>query len=344
MLLLYACNAFHSPCDSSAAVCSGIIARSLPFPLPQLCQGHRWDGGAVVLSKIIVLNGGCSCVSRCAVFPLQLLGFHVDPINSVQFSNHTGYRTFRGAVLQGEELWALIEGLQENDLLSGYSHVLTGYIGSASFLQAVLRTLRTLRAANPSIEYYCDPVMGDNDKLYVPEELVAIYREAVVPLATVLTPNQFEAEQLTGCRITDEAEAAAACRLLHERGPHTVVITSLSLANRPDQITMLASRRDSEGVVRQWRLCLPSIPRHFTGTGDLTAALLLAWSHRHPEPEQLSLVLEKVGATLQSVLANTMSYSKIASNGRSEISLIESQAELREPQVRVSAEPLEGAS
>jgi len=28
--------------------------------------------------------------NKSAVFPLQLLGFDVDPINSVQFSNHTG--------------------------------------------------------------------------------------------------------------------------------------------------------------------------------------------------------------------------------------------------------------
>jgi pyridoxal/pyridoxine/pyridoxamine kinase len=28
--------------------------------------------------------------NKAAVFPLQLLGFDVDPINSVHFSNHTG--------------------------------------------------------------------------------------------------------------------------------------------------------------------------------------------------------------------------------------------------------------
>ena len=32
--------------------------------------------------------------NKSAVFPLQLLGFDVDPINSVQFSNHTGYPSF----------------------------------------------------------------------------------------------------------------------------------------------------------------------------------------------------------------------------------------------------------
>ncbi|CAN0499949.1 unnamed protein product, partial [Scytosiphon promiscuus] len=29
-----------------------------------------------------------------------------------------------------------------------------------------------------------------------------------------------------------------------------------------------------------YRLTFPRIPQHFTGTGDLAAALLLAWTHR----------------------------------------------------------------
>jgi pyridoxine kinase len=41
-------------------------------------------------------------------------------------------------------------------------------------------------------------VLGDGGKLYVPPELVGAYREALVPLAAVVTPNQFEAELLTG--------------------------------------------------------------------------------------------------------------------------------------------------
>ncbi|GJR53891.1 pyridoxal kinase isoform X2 [Tanacetum coccineum] len=40
-----------------------------------------------------------------AVFPLQLLGYGVDPIMSAQFSNHTGYPTFKGQVLNGKQLW-----------------------------------------------------------------------------------------------------------------------------------------------------------------------------------------------------------------------------------------------
>ena len=33
--------------------------------------------------------------NKAAIFPLQLLGYDVDFINSVQFSNHTGYPTIK---------------------------------------------------------------------------------------------------------------------------------------------------------------------------------------------------------------------------------------------------------
>lgn len=36
-----------------------------------------------------------------------------------------GYPTFRGQVLNGQQLWDLIEGLEANDLLY-YTHLLTG--------------------------------------------------------------------------------------------------------------------------------------------------------------------------------------------------------------------------
>lgn len=65
--------------------------------------------------------------------------------------------------------------------------------------------------------------MGDDGRLYVRPEMPAAFRDLLVPLASVLTPNQFEAEQLTGCAIGSEDDALAACGTLHARGPHTVV-------------------------------------------------------------------------------------------------------------------------
>ena len=45
-----------------------------------------------------------------------------------------------------------------------------------------------------------DPVMGDNGKLYVSEDVVPIYKE-LIPYANVILPNQFEAEYGTNCLI-----------------------------------------------------------------------------------------------------------------------------------------------
>lgn len=69
----------------------------------------------------------------------------------------------------------------------------------------------------------CDPVMGDDDRLYVSEDLVPAYRDQIISLATVLTPNQYEAELLTGTKIDSKASALAACQSLHKSGVATVV-------------------------------------------------------------------------------------------------------------------------
>ncbi|KAF2569071.1 hypothetical protein F2Q68_00026806 [Brassica cretica] len=214
--------------------------------------------------------------NKSAVFPLQLLGYDVDPINSVQFSNHTGYPTFKGQVLNGEQLWELIEGLEANDLLF-YTHLLTGYIGSVSFLNTILEVINKLRSVNPNLTYVCDPVMGDEGKLYVPEELVHVYREKVVPLASMLTPNQFEAEKLTGLRINSEEDGREACAILHAAGPSKVVITSITIGGL---LLLIGSHQKEKGQKpEQFKILIDKIPAYFTGTGDLMTALLLGWSN-----------------------------------------------------------------
>ncbi|XP_044505394.1 pyridoxal kinase isoform X2 [Mangifera indica] len=218
--------------------------------------------------------------NKSAVFPLQLLGYDVDPINSVQFSNHTGYPTFKGQVLNGQQLWELLEGLEANDLLY-YTHLLTGYIGSVSFLNTVLKVVEKLRSVNPNLIYVCDPVMGDEGKLYVPAELVLVYREKVVPAASMLTPNQFEAEQLTGLRIVSETDGREACKILHAAGPPKVVITSI---NVDGNLLLIGSHQKEKGQSpEQFKILIPKIPAYFTGTGDLMTALLLGWSNKYPD-------------------------------------------------------------
>ncbi|CAN1160827.1 Pyridoxal kinase [Linum perenne] len=275
--------------------------------------------------------------NKSAVFPLQLLGYDVDPINSVQFSNHTGYPSFKGQVLNGQQLWELIEGLQANNLLF-YTHLLTGYIGSVSFLNTVLEVVNKLRTINPKLIYVCDPVMGDEGKLYVPPDLVAVYREKVVPVASMLTPNQFEAEQLTGSRIVSEDDGREACNKLHAAGPSKVVLTSINIDGG---LLLIGSDQKEKGQPpQQFKIAIPKIPAYFTGTGDLMTALLLGWSNKYPD--NLDKAAELAVSSLQALLQRTVDdyrkagYDPAASS--LEIRLIQSQDDIRNPNIRFKAQ------
>eukprot|EP00438_Fugacium_kawagutii_P032867 Skav216126 [mRNA] locus=scaffold1946:273925:276132:+ [translate_table: standard] len=269
--------------------------------------------------------------NRSAVFPLQLLGFEVDVINSVQFSCHTGYPVLAGQRVSGDDLRTLIQGLAQNECLD-HSFLLTGYIGAASFLQEIL----TLRQMLPKdCCYVCDPVMGDNGHLYVPEELVAVYRSDVLQHVSILTPNQFEVELLTERKITNIQEAVDACNFLHSKGPRVVVLTTLDVpeATRDGKcVAMLLSYQSG----RKWLLRVPWIEGGpFTGTGDLTAAMILAYTHM--VPHELPLALEKAAAVLQGVLRNTVSSRSarmIAGKRVSpELRLVESKSVIESPVV-----------
>lgn len=275
--------------------------------------------------------------NKSAVFPLQLLGYDVDPINSVQFSNHTGYPTFRGQVLNGKELWDLIEGLEANELLF-YTHLLTGYIGSVSFLNTVLEVVNKLRSVNPGLIYVCDPVMGDEGKLYIPQELVSVYREKVVPVASMLTPNQFEAELLTGLRIVSEQDGREACNKLHAAGPTKVVITSINIDG--NLFLIGSNKKEKDLAAEQFKIIIPKIPAYFTGTGDLMTALLLGWSNKYPD--NLARAAELAVSSLQAVLQRTINDYRSAGfdpkTSSLEIRLIQSQEDIRNPNIKFAAE------
>lgn len=59
---------------------------------------------------------------------------------------------------------------------------------------------------------------------------------------------------------------------------------------------------------------IPKLDVIFTGTGDLFASLLLAWSYKHPD--DLKLACEKTMSTVQTILKRTVDYAKQKLKGR----------------------------
>ncbi|XP_033469803.1 pyridoxal kinase-like [Epinephelus lanceolatus] len=292
--------------------------------------------------------------NKSATFPLQVLGFEVDSINSVQFSNHTGYAHWKGQVLTAEELNVLYEGIKLNKV-NHYDYILTGYSRDASFLEMVVDIIQELKKTNPSLVYVCDPVMGDHGAMYVPEYLLPVYRDKVVPIADILTPNQFEAEILTGRKITTEQDAVEVMDLLHKMGPETVVLTSTDLpSKRGDQfLVALGSQKivkpDRSNTSQKICMDIPKVDAVFVGTGDLFAAMLLAWTHHHPK--DLKTACEKTVSVMHHVIKRTITYAnemagpgKRPSPAQLELRMVQSKADIEKPAIVVEAKVLQKPS
>ncbi|XP_072369121.1 pyridoxal kinase-like isoform X1 [Scyliorhinus torazame] len=211
------------------------------------------------------------------------------------------------------ELQTLYEGLKLNDC-TRYDYVLTGYTRDTSFLDKVTEIIQELRRQNPKLVYVCDPVMGDKRNgdgyMYVPENLLPAYKEKVVPLADIITPNQYEAEILAGRKMNTEKEAIEVMDVLHAMGPDTVVITSSDLPSAlgNDYLVTLGSQRKvtagGSQVTERIRMEIPKVDAVFVGTGDLFAAMLLAWTHQHPN--NLKIACEKTVSALQHIVTRTI--------------------------------------
>ena len=104
-------------------------------------------------------------------------------------------------------------GLQLDAILSCYAvgALKTGMLATADLIDVVVEKLTPY----PAIRKVVDPVMvATSGARLLADEAVAVLRERLLPLATLITPNRPEAEVLTGRRLADEATMVAAARQL----------------------------------------------------------------------------------------------------------------------------------
>src|SRR5258708_38262990 len=153
--------------------------------------------------------------NTAALFPLQRLGCETWSLNTVVFSNHTGYGKWRGAAVPAQEIASLFEGIAELGILGRCDAVLSGYLGDPEAGPVLLDIVGRVKKANPSALFCCDPVMGDIGLgYYVRAGIPEFYRDRALALADVVTPNRFELEWLTGASVGSLAEAALAVEAL----------------------------------------------------------------------------------------------------------------------------------
>ena len=263
--------------------------------------------------------------NSAAVFPLQRLGFSVWPVNTVLFSNHTGYGDWRGTVVPAGDVAEVIRGVEDRGVLGECDAVLSGYLGDASLGRVVLDAVARTKAANARAVYCCDPVMGDVGRgFFVRPGIPEFVRDHAVPAADIVTPNHFELEFLSGVTVRSLSDALDATDLVRAMGPDLVLTTSLRREGASEGVVgMLAVSGDGA-----WLVETPLLPLEVNGAGDAVCAIFLAHLLRNGDAAG---ALSRAASSVYAVMEATLMYKA------REIRLVEAQDAIADPPDRFPA-------
>ncbi|MFD1946368.1 pyridoxal kinase PdxY [Nocardioides aestuarii] len=254
--------------------------------------------------------------NSAAVFPLQRLGHEVWPVLTVNFSNHTGYGAWRGPLIAPADVTDVITGIEERGAFTACDAVLSGYQGSPAIAEVIVDAVRRVKEANPEATYTCDPVMGNaKSGCFVNPEIPPIIREKVVPVADILTPNQFELGFMTDTdphTLDEVLESADKARAM---GPSTILVTSVETGE--GTIGLMAV--DDEGA---WLVETPLLPMKANGSGDITAALFTAHLH---DSGSAAVAVGRTVSSVYAVLRDTLE------SGERELRLVAAQDAIASP-------------
>ena len=266
--------------------------------------------------------------NSAAVFPLQRIGVEVLPVYTVNFSNHTGYGAWRGPLIAPADVAEVIAGIEERGAFPKIDAVLSGYQGGEGIGDVIVDAVARVKAANPDAVYACDPVMGNaKSGCFVAPAIPILLREKVVPVADIITPNQFELGFLTGTEPDTIDSTLESVDLARAMGPATVLVTSVERPDREDgTIEMLVA--DGAGA---WIVQTPLLPMKANGSGDVTAALFTA---HYLATKDAATALERTASSVFDLLENTHN------SGERELQLVESQEAYAHPRMQFTARQL----
>ena len=263
--------------------------------------------------------------NSAAVFPLQRIGVEVIPVPTVNFSNHTGYGAWRGPLIPPADVADILLGVQERGVFPQIDAVLSGYQGGVGIGDVIVDAVRRVKAANPAALYACDPVMGNaKSGCFVAPEIPDLLRDRVVPVADIITPNQFELGYLTGTEPADLESTLASADLARAIGPSTVLVTSVERPDREEgTIEMLVV--DGAGA---WLVSTPHLPFKANGSGDVTAALFTA---HYCATRDAAVSLERTVSSIFDLIETTYR------SGERELQLVQAQEFYATPRLQFKA-------
>ncbi|CAB0617044.1 pyridoxamine kinase [Corynebacterium diphtheriae] len=266
--------------------------------------------------------------NSAAVFPLQRIGHEVWPVHTVNFSNHTGYGQWGGELIPAAQVRNVIDGMEQRGAFERIDAILSGYQGGSDIADVIVDAVARIKEANPQAVYACDPVMGNaKSGCFVSDLIPPLLRDKVVPVADIITPNQFELEYLTGVPAHDTTSTLEAIAAAQEMGPNTVLVTSVRRPETPaDAIEMIAANEQGAWLVRT-----PFIDFKRNGSGDVTAAL---FTGHYIRERNASDALARTASSVFDLIETTFT-----ADSR-ELLIIESQEAIAHPRLQFEVEQI----
>jgi hydroxymethylpyrimidine/phosphomethylpyrimidine kinase len=167
----------------------------------------------------------------------------------------------------------------------GVDAVKTGMLASTALVEAVAEVLGAV-----SVPVVVDPVgvSKHGDALLAPDAVAAV-RERLLPIATLVTPNLYEVNQLTGVKVSTEHDLPQAAEAVLALGPAAVLVKGGHLDG--DAVDLLLTRDGTTRAYRSARLD----NRHTHGTGcTLASAVASRLALGDPLPDAVAAAKDYV--------------------------------------------------
>ncbi|NLZ45826.1 MAG: pyridoxamine kinase [Clostridiales bacterium] len=243
-----------------------------------------------------------SGVGRCSltvIIPiLSAMGIQVCPVPTVVLSAHTGYNGFVMRDLTDYIDPALAHYKQ---MKIKFDCIYSGFLASDEQIDHC----RDFFNAYPNALKVCDPVMGDNGKPYktYTNELCNRMVE-LAAVADIITPNLTEASILLGEKYPTAqlrtTEVKSWLVRLSEKGPKTVVITTVPLAD--GSICNVGYDRETNTF---WKVNCDYVPRHYSGSGDMFSSVLVGGIAKG---DSLPIAIDRATSFTELAIKTTFSY------------------------------------
>jgi hydroxymethylpyrimidine/phosphomethylpyrimidine kinase len=160
----------------------------------------------------------------------------------------------------------------------GADAVKTGMLSSTAIIEAVAEAVQRHHMPNLVV----DPVMvaKSGDRL-LRQEAIGAMRSVLLPLATVVTPNIPEAEELTGITVANDADARRVARAIVDMGAGSVVVKGGHRDGPPTDLFFDGNEFHEFTAER-----IPTVNTHGTGC---TFASAIASYLAHGEPVTIAI-------------------------------------------------------